>query len=117
MIKLHYDGWLTLPASLRAALQVTTGDTLEVELADGTVVLRPSRGAQGSTMAGHQPAADPAAAGPEPEPMPPRRKPGRPRKSVAPVPPPAPVAETPWKLRKAVRQPAVAPGEPAGVTS
>jgi bifunctional DNA-binding transcriptional regulator/antitoxin component of YhaV-PrlF toxin-antitoxin module len=39
-IKLHYDGWLALPAALRRQLSLETGDLLEVELVDGAIVLR-----------------------------------------------------------------------------
>lgn len=41
-IKLHYDGWLALPATLRAQLNLKSGDPLEVTLVDGTLVLRPA---------------------------------------------------------------------------
>lgn len=40
-IKLHYDGWLALPAGLREELGLTSGDPLEVTLIDGALVLRP----------------------------------------------------------------------------
>ena len=41
-LKLHYDGWLTLPADLRHLLDLKTGDRLQAELVDGTIVLRPT---------------------------------------------------------------------------
>ena len=41
-IKLHYDGWLALPAGLRQALGLNSGDRLEADLVDGTLVLRPA---------------------------------------------------------------------------
>ena len=41
-LKLHYDGWLTLPADLRDLLDLKTGDRLQAELVDGTIVLRPT---------------------------------------------------------------------------
>ena len=42
ILKLHYDGWLTLPADLRHRLALETGDRLQAELVDGTIVLRPT---------------------------------------------------------------------------
>ena len=42
ILKLHYDGWLTLPADLRDMLALETGDRLQAELVDGTIVLRPT---------------------------------------------------------------------------
>ena len=41
-LKLHYDGWLALPAALRRKLGLGNGAALEIELVDGTIVLRPS---------------------------------------------------------------------------
>ena len=43
-LKLHYDGWLVLPAGLRRALELESGDRLEAELVDGAIVLRPAKG-------------------------------------------------------------------------
>ena len=42
ILKLHYDGWLTLPADLRRLLDLETGDRLQAELVDGAIVLRPA---------------------------------------------------------------------------
>ena len=42
ILKLHYDGWLTLPADLRHRLALETGDRLQAELVDGAIVLRPA---------------------------------------------------------------------------
>ena len=42
--KLHYDGWLVLPAGLRRTLDLNSGDRLVAELVDGTIVLRPVNG-------------------------------------------------------------------------
>ena len=87
-LKLHYDGWLSLPAGLRQALGLNSGDRLEAELVDGALVLRPvaktrrpapggeAAVAVGADAAGTLPLAADAA--------PVRRKPGRPRK-VTPV--------------------------------
>ncbi len=41
-LKLHYDGWLALPADLRHLLNLKTGDRLQVELVGGAIVLRPA---------------------------------------------------------------------------
>jgi bifunctional DNA-binding transcriptional regulator/antitoxin component of YhaV-PrlF toxin-antitoxin module len=43
-LKLHGDGWLTLPESFRRQLGLERGDDLEAQLVDGTIVLRPSKG-------------------------------------------------------------------------
>ena len=40
-VRLNYDGWLTLPAAIRRALGMDTGDQLDVEVVDGRIVLRP----------------------------------------------------------------------------
>ena len=42
--KLHYDGWLALPAGLRRTLDLNSGDRLVAELVDGAIVLRPVNG-------------------------------------------------------------------------
>ena len=41
-LKLHYEGWLALPTSLRQKLDLKSGDRLEAELVRGTIVLRPA---------------------------------------------------------------------------
>jgi len=41
-LKLHYDGWLALPDNFRHMLGLKTGDRLQAELVDGTIVLRPT---------------------------------------------------------------------------
>src|SRR4051794_2350370 len=51
-LKLHYDGWLALPAALRQKLGLGNRAALEVELVDGTIVLRSSGEGRGS-VAGH----------------------------------------------------------------
>ena len=48
-LKLHYDGWLVLPAGLRRALELESGDRLEAELVDGAIVLRPAKGKRPAT--------------------------------------------------------------------
>ena len=100
-IKLHYDGWLSLPSGLRQKLGVGGGDRLEADLVDGTIVLRPAT--KGRHPARREEveeaeAAEPAAVTPETLPLtaaatPAKRKPGRPRKAVdvgEPAPAPAP---------------------------
>jgi AbrB family looped-hinge helix DNA binding protein len=86
-VKLHYDGWLTLPAGLRQKLGLKSGDRLEAELVGGTVVLRPAaaarRQAEPETRASETPARIASAASPVEGATPGRRKPGRPRKAQA----------------------------------
>lgn len=41
-LKLHYDGWIALPAGLRQALGLSSGDRIEAELVDGALLLRPA---------------------------------------------------------------------------
>ena len=129
-LKLHYEGWVSLPAALRQQLGLNSGDRLDVDLIDGTIVLRPAAKAKRPL-----PPADQEAAIDPPAPDAPetpthadapagRRKPGRPRtreacdelaapapkrprgrpKAVrAPQPEPAPVravSNQPWKLRR-----------------
>src|SRR3712207_1794272 len=96
-LKLHYDGWLSLPSGLRQKLGLGSGDRLEADLVDGTIVLRPA--AKTRRPARHEPeAADFLAADAAPA----KRKPGRPRKLAdaggsAPTP-------TPRKVRGRPRQ-------------
>ena len=84
-LKLHYDGWLALPARLRQALGLNSGDRLEAELIDGTLVLRPAmktgRDVPNDIAVNAPVADDPELPVPEPTIMPMKRKPGRPRKS------------------------------------
>ena len=84
-LKLHYDGWLALPAGLRLALGLNNGDRLEAELVNGTLVLRPASKAR--NVAPSEPSVDASAAdvpedpSPEPAAMPAKRRAGRPRKT------------------------------------
>ena len=41
-LKIHYDGWIALPASVRRRLGVTSGDELALDFSDGALTLRPS---------------------------------------------------------------------------
>jgi bifunctional DNA-binding transcriptional regulator/antitoxin component of YhaV-PrlF toxin-antitoxin module len=38
--KLYFDGWLALPPFARNALELSTGDTLDIEVVDDGIVLR-----------------------------------------------------------------------------
>jgi AbrB family looped-hinge helix DNA binding protein len=100
-LKVHYEGWVSLPSALRQKLGLGSGDRLEAGLVDGAIVLRPA--AKGRHPArreeGEEEAADPAAAGASgalpltATAVPAKRKPGRPRKAVdagEPAPAPAP---------------------------
>ncbi|MEO1144073.1 MAG: AbrB/MazE/SpoVT family DNA-binding domain-containing protein, partial [Cyanobacteria bacterium J06638_22] len=40
-VKLYYDGWLALPATVRRRLALKNGDRLALEVIDGGIVLRP----------------------------------------------------------------------------
>ena len=40
-LRVHYDGWVVLPADLRRKLALDQGGELEVELGEGQVALRP----------------------------------------------------------------------------
>ena len=129
-LKLHYEGWVSLPAALRQQLGLNSGDRLEVDLVDGTIVLRPAAKARRPVSRAEQEAAidPPALEAPETlthvDTTPARRKPSRPRtreadeelatpapkrprgrpKAVrAPQPEPAPVravSNEPWQLRR-----------------
>jgi AbrB family looped-hinge helix DNA binding protein len=112
-LKLHYDGWLALPAGLRHKLGLKSGDRLEAELVGGTVVLRPAatarHQAEPKTPASEPPVVAPAAPPVEAAALG-TRKPGRPRKVRAaeePEPAAAPVsgAGELWKLRRKAERP------------
>ena len=88
-LKLHYDGWLLLPAALRRQLGLNSGDRLEVQLVDGAIVLRPATRAKRSVddadleEVTDLPAPDAAGNAAQPDAAPTRRGPGRPRKHQA----------------------------------
>lgn len=88
-LKLHYDGWLALPAVMRQKLGLNSGDRVEAELVGGTLVLRPAmkarRAAPNDAVTGASTVDVPEAHTPEPSAMPAKRKPGRPRKLSAPA--------------------------------
>ena len=111
--RLHYDGWLALPAAMRQKLGLASGHQLELELVAGTIVLRPERSAAGAADAGDPAPAEPVSPAvlpaPEAEPTqaaapsePVKRGPGRPRKiPVAASTPPA-AKSGPGRPRKAL---------------
>ncbi len=45
-LKIHFDGWLSLPPHFRQQLGLHSGDEVEAELVDGTIVLRPAKAVQ-----------------------------------------------------------------------
>jgi bifunctional DNA-binding transcriptional regulator/antitoxin component of YhaV-PrlF toxin-antitoxin module len=95
-VKIHYDGWICLPASLCRALGLNKGDRLAAELVDGALALHPVARHAGQDLhieTTASPAIDrPKGATPTGDAMPARRKPGRPRKNA--VAEPAPFAPT-----------------------
>jgi antitoxin component of MazEF toxin-antitoxin module len=129
-VKLHYDGWICLPASLCRVLDLSNGDRLVAELVDGALALRPVPRRAGQDQhieTTASPAIDrPKEIAPTGDAMPARRKPGRPRKNavaelapsapkealVTPEPEPpvaGPIVREPWILRKKADLPPAAP--------
>jgi hypothetical protein len=51
ILKLHYDGWLKLPADLQRVLGAATGDLLEIMPAEGGLMLRTKAAAPASIEA------------------------------------------------------------------
>src|SRR3712207_9132722 len=51
-LKLHHEGWVSLPPALRRKLDLGSGARLEADLVDGAIVLRPA------AKAGRQPPHD-----------------------------------------------------------
>ena len=108
-LKLHYDGWLALPAGLRQKLGLNSGDRVEAELVDGGLVLRPVARTRSPAPA-RAPAGPPAVSAAKtlplaPDAAPARRKPGRPRKVAAVV---GENAAAPKKMRGRPRKSALA---------
>ena len=82
-LKLHYDGWLVLPAGLRRALELESGDRLKAELMGGAIVLRPAKKKRSATKPEKVAELPAAASAPAPSPEAPavaKRPRGRPRK-------------------------------------
>ena len=75
-LKIHYDGWLALPAAVRRKLGLATGDELEVEVvAEGLLLRTAKRGTRPVESEPEEeeqpaPAAVAPAPAPEPEPAP-----------------------------------------------
>jgi AbrB family looped-hinge helix DNA binding protein len=71
-LKIHYDGWLALPAAVRRKLGLATGDELEVEVVAEGLLLRTAkrdtRPVESEPEEEEQPA--PAAVAPAPAPAP-----------------------------------------------
>lgn len=74
-IKVHYDGWIALPAAVRRKFRLVTGDELELEqTADGIMLRarkpgRPAVAGDGEAAANGEAAAPQAEASAEPAPM------------------------------------------------
>lgn len=108
-LKLHYEGWVSLPAALRNQLGLNSGDRLEVDLVDGTIVLRPAAKARRPAPRADQEAAidPPALEAPETlthvDTTAARRKPGRPRTREADEGLATPTPKRPRGRPKAVR--------------
>ena len=49
-VRMNHDGWLALPAAVRRRLGLAMGAELQVEVADGAIILRPA-GVAGTTAA------------------------------------------------------------------
>jgi hypothetical protein len=120
-VKIHYDGWICLPASLCRALGLSNGDRLVAELVDGALALHPVARRAGQDQPTNTSAPSAIVCSKEialpGDAMPARRKPERPRKNaVAELAPSAPkealvtpelepaaepvVRREPWILRK-----------------
>ena len=91
-VRLNYDGWLALPATVRKKFDLSTGDQLELELSSDAIILRPRRsGGIVEQQAPELPVApaEPTAVAPPPAAAAaPIVKPGRPRKGALPIVPP-----------------------------
>lgn len=83
IVRMRYDGWVTLPAAALRKFGLATGARLEVEFDGDAIVLRPARGsaAPGRAATEQAPASpeEPAAADAPPVAG---RGPGRPRKTM-----------------------------------
>src|SRR3954447_18119943 len=96
-VRVNYDGWIALPSLTRRQLGLATGSELELDVADGTIILRPVGAA--ATATDHSPAEPAPAALPGPgtaqamvPAVPPplaKREPGRPREVTPAAPSPS----------------------------
>ena len=123
-LKLHYEGWLSLPAALRHRLGLSTGDRLEVELIEETLVLRPAAKAKHPTPGEDQEVVTDSPAPDAPETLtltdaaPARRKPGRPRtRDAAGECDPAATPKRPRGRPKVVRVPQLEPALERAISS
>ena len=48
-LKMHYDGWISLPSGLCQELRLHSGARLDVQLVDGAIVLQPAKGKRPAT--------------------------------------------------------------------
>jgi AbrB family looped-hinge helix DNA binding protein len=126
-LKMHYEGWISLPAALRQQLGLHSGARLDVQLVDGTIVLRPVQGTR-APVEPEQAVESPAAASapaPSLETVLPQKRPrGRPRKVSTlerpaepmlgtagdPLPSPKRKPGRPRKVRVEAVEPVAAPG-------
>jgi AbrB family looped-hinge helix DNA binding protein len=126
-LKVHYDGWISLPVALRQQLGLHSGARLEVHLVEGAIVLRPAKGTRAPTdpEAAIEILQDVSAPAPSVEAALPQQRPrGRPRKvptlerPAAPMPgtgadhlpPPKRQPGRPRKVRVEAVEPVAAPG-------
>ena len=116
-VRMNYNGWLALPAALRQKLGLSTGDQLDLEVVDGTIVLRPLKSA---VAAGSSAAEELPSVPVQPEPAPavaassgPKRGPGRPRKAAI-APPPASTMLPPHLKARGAKRKAAAAGKTPG---
>jgi AbrB family looped-hinge helix DNA binding protein len=130
-LKMHYEGWISLPAALRQQLGLHSGARLDVQLVNDTIVLRPVQGTR-APVEPEQAIESPAVASapaPSLETVLPQKRPrGRPRKVSTlerpaepmlgtagdPLPSPKRKPGRPRKVRVEAAEPAAAP-EPSSV--
>ena len=82
-LKMHYEGWISLPSGLRQQLGLHSGTRLDVQLVNGAIMLRPTKGTRAppDREAAIEPPAVTAASTPSLETALPQKRPrGRPRK-------------------------------------
>ena len=126
-LKMHYEGWISLPSALRQQLGLHSGTRLDVHLVNGTIMLRPTKGTRAPTdrEAAIEPPAVTSAPAPSLETALPQKRPrGRPRKvptierpaepmlgtAADPLPSPKRKPGRPRKVRVEAVEPVAAPG-------
>jgi len=130
-LKMHYEGWISLPSDLRQQLGLHSGTRLDVQLVNGAIMLRPTQGTRAppDREAAIEPPVVASAPAPSLEPtLPPKRPRGRPRKvptverpselmlGAAAAPLPAPKRK-PGRPRKALVEEAQPVAEPGPLSS